>query len=71
MYNSVLDTAWLIPCYPLIGAVLASPWSLGLAGQLGTRPAGYVNILLAGVALIHAIFALVVGWNLQIGRAHV
>jgi NAD(P)H-quinone oxidoreductase subunit 5 len=64
MYNSVLDTAWLIPCYPLIGAVLASPWSLGWTGQLGTRPAGYVNILMAGIALIHAIFALAAGWNL-------
>jgi NAD(P)H-quinone oxidoreductase subunit 5 len=64
MYNFVIQTVWLIPCYPLIGVILASPWSLGWSGQLGTRPAGYVNILMAGIALIHALFALVGGWNL-------
>ncbi len=64
MYNSFLNTAWLIPAYPLIGAILASPWSLGWSGQLGTRPAGYVNILMAGVAFIHALLALVTGWSL-------
>ncbi len=59
----LLHTAWLIPCYPLIGAVLAIPWSLGWAGQLGTRPAGYINILMAGIAFIHALLALVSGWD--------
>ncbi len=60
----ILDLVWLIPCYPLIGAILASPWYLGWSGQLGTRPAGYVNILMAGVAFIHAVSALVTGWDL-------
>ncbi len=64
MYNFVIQTVWLIPCYPLIGVLLASPWSLGWSGELGTRPAGYVNILMAGVAFIHALLALVIGWNL-------
>ena len=64
MYNFVIQTVWLIPCYPLIGVILASPWSLGWSGELGTRPAGYVNILMAGVAFIHALLALVSGWNL-------
>jgi NAD(P)H-quinone oxidoreductase subunit 5 len=64
MDSTILLTAWLIPCYPLLGAVLAMPWSLGLSGQLGPRPAGYVNILMAVIAFFHAILALKAGWNL-------
>jgi NAD(P)H-quinone oxidoreductase subunit 5 len=64
MYNFVIQTVWLIPCYPLIGVLLASPWSLGWSGELGTRPAGYVNILMAGVAFVHALLALSIGWSL-------
>jgi NAD(P)H-quinone oxidoreductase subunit 5 len=64
MYNFVIQTVWLVPCYPLVGVILASPWSLGWSGELGTRPAGYLNILMAGVAFIHALLALSIGWNL-------
>jgi NAD(P)H-quinone oxidoreductase subunit 5 len=64
MYNFVIQTVWLVPCYPLIGVLLASPWSLGWSGELGTRPAGYLNILMAGVAFIHALLALSIGWDL-------
>jgi NAD(P)H-quinone oxidoreductase subunit 5 len=64
MYPSILSNAWLIPCYPVLGAVFATPWLLGKSGQLGPRPAGYVNILMAGVAFIHALFALIAGWDL-------
>jgi NAD(P)H-quinone oxidoreductase subunit 5 len=64
MYSIVLHNIWLIPCYPILGAILALPWSLGWSGQLGTRPAGYLNILMAGVAFIHAVLALVAGWDL-------
>ncbi|AFY91751.1 NAD(P)H-quinone oxidoreductase subunit F [Chamaesiphon minutus] len=64
MYDIVIQTAWLIPCYPLFGAILALPWSLGWSGELGTRPAGYVNILMAGIAFIHSVVSLVIGWDL-------
>jgi NAD(P)H-quinone oxidoreductase subunit 5 len=64
MYEIVIQTAWLIPCYPLVGAILALPWSIGWSGELGTRPAGYVNILMAGIAFIHALVALIVVWDL-------
>ncbi len=64
MDSFFLHAAWLIPCYPLIGAILSIPWSLPSTGQLGTRPAGYINILMAGVAFIHAVLALAIGWNL-------
>jgi NAD(P)H-quinone oxidoreductase subunit 5 len=58
-----LHNIWLIQCYPLIGAVLAMLLSLA-SGQVGTRPAGYLNILMAGVAFIHAALALATGWEL-------
>ena len=64
MHSIVLNTIWLIPCYPIIGAILALPWSVGWSGQLGTRPAGYLNIFMAGIAFIHAILALITGWDL-------
>ncbi len=64
MDRIALNIIWLIPCYPLIGAALALPWSFGWSGQLGTRPAGYINILMAGVAFIHALLALTTGWDL-------
>jgi NAD(P)H-quinone oxidoreductase subunit 5 len=64
MYEIVIHTAWLIPCYPLVGAVLALPWSVGWSGELGTRPAGYVNLLMAGIAFIHALVALIICWEL-------
>ena len=64
MQNFVIQAIWLIPCYPVIGVLLASPWSLGWSGELGTRPAGYLNIIMAGVAFAHAVIALSVGWDL-------
>ncbi len=64
MYQIILQNVWLIPCYPIIGVILASPWSLGWSGQLGPRPAGYINILMAGIAFLHGLFALITGWNL-------
>ncbi len=65
MQNFVIQSIWLVPCYPILGVILASPWSLGWSGQLGTRPAGYINILMAGVAFIHALFGLATGWDLS------
>jgi NAD(P)H-quinone oxidoreductase subunit 5 len=63
MDSFFLHAAWLIPCYPLIGAILAIPLSSEW-GQIGTRPAGYINIVMAGIAFIHAVLALVTGWDL-------
>jgi NAD(P)H-quinone oxidoreductase subunit 5 len=64
MQNLIISNVWLIPCYPVLGLIFSSPWSLGWSGQLGSRPSGYINILMAGFALIHALFALVNGWDL-------
>jgi NAD(P)H-quinone oxidoreductase subunit 5 len=64
MQNLIISNVWLIPCYPILGVILASPWSLGWSGQLGSRPSGYINILMASIAFIHALLALVNGWEL-------
>jgi NAD(P)H-quinone oxidoreductase subunit 5 len=64
MENPIIQAVWLIPSYPLIGVILASPWLLGWSGQLGCRPAGYLNILMAAIACLHALLALGMGWNI-------
>jgi NAD(P)H-quinone oxidoreductase subunit 5 len=64
MEHPIIQAAWLIPCYPLLGVILASPWLLGWSGQLGPRPAGYLNILMATIACLHALLALAMGWNM-------
>ena len=54
---------WLIPCYALIGATLALCWSPGIIRNTGSRPAGYINIIVTCVAFIHSIFALIEVWQ--------
>jgi NAD(P)H-quinone oxidoreductase subunit 5 len=65
MESPFIQAVWLIPCYPLVGVILASPWLLGWSGQLGGRPAGYLNILMAATACLHALLALSTGWNMS------
>lgn len=63
MSQIFLQSIWLVPCYPLIGAALAIPWSPAFIRLTGPRPAGYVNIIMTLVAFIHAILALTTIWN--------
>lgn len=63
MANVLLQTAWLIPCYPLIGTILAIPWSPAIIRLTGPRPAGYVNILMTLFAFVHGVLALPATWN--------
>jgi NAD(P)H-quinone oxidoreductase subunit 5 len=63
MANVLLQTAWLIPCYPLIGTLLAIPWSPAVIRLTGPRPAGYVNIVMTLVAFVHGVLALSAIWN--------
>ncbi len=63
MSQFLLQTAWLIPCYALIGAVLAIPWSPGLIRKTGPRPAGYINEIATAIAFLHGVFALPATWN--------
>jgi NAD(P)H-quinone oxidoreductase subunit 5 len=63
MAQWLLETAWLIPCYALIGSILAIPWSPGIIRRTGSRPAGYINALMTLVAFLHALMALPATWN--------
>jgi NAD(P)H-quinone oxidoreductase subunit 5 len=57
MQEFLLQTAWFIPIYGLLGAVLTLPWSTGLIRRTGPRPAAYINILMTVVALVHGAIA--------------
>ena len=55
--SNVLNTSWLIPCYPLLGMGLSIFWSPGISRQTGPRPAGYLNAIMTLFALLHSILA--------------
>ena len=55
--TNVLNTSWLIPCYPLLGMGLSIFWSPGISRRTGPRPSGYLNALMTFLALLHSIFA--------------
>jgi NAD(P)H-quinone oxidoreductase subunit 5 len=63
MAHLLSQNVWLIPCYALIGATLALPWSPGLVRRTGPRPAGYINVILSFMALIHSLGALLDLWG--------
>jgi len=63
------QTAWLIPCYALVGALLALPWSPGIVRLTGPRPAGYVNIATTAIAFLHSLGALLESWGEPARRA--
>jgi len=63
MAQIFLETAWLIPCYPLIGSILAIPWSPRIIYRTGPRPAGYINTLMSLIAFLHGVIALSATWN--------
>jgi NAD(P)H-quinone oxidoreductase subunit 5 len=57
------QTAWLIPCYPLIGMLLSALWFPSITRRTGPRPAGYVNFITTLLALVHAVLAFPTLWN--------
>ncbi|ARV57754.1 NAD(P)H-quinone oxidoreductase subunit F [Nostocales cyanobacterium HT-58-2] len=63
MAHFLLETVWLVPCYALLGGLLAIPWSPGIIRRTGPRPAGYINLVMTFFAFIHAAFALPATWN--------
>ena len=63
MLENLSQVAWLIPCYALLGAVLAIPWSPGIIRQTGPRPAGYISILMTLLAFVHSLIVLVFIWD--------
>jgi NAD(P)H-quinone oxidoreductase subunit 5 len=63
MAQFLLETVWLVPCYALIGGLLAIPWSPGIIRKTGPRPAGYVNLIMTFLSFVHCAIALQVTWN--------
>ncbi|WP_373527762.1 NAD(P)H-quinone oxidoreductase subunit F [Nostoc sp.] len=63
MAQFLLETVWLVPCYALIGGLLAVPWSPGIIRHTGPRPAGYVNLIMTLLAFVHSAIALQATWN--------
>ncbi|MDB9376606.1 proton-conducting transporter membrane subunit, partial [Nodularia sphaerocarpa] len=63
MAQFLLETVWLVPCYALTGGLLAIPWSPGIIRKTGSRPAGYVNLIMTFLALVHSVLALQCTWN--------
>lgn len=59
----ILETAWLLPCYGLLGAGITLPWSLRLVRRTGPRPAAYLNILMTVLALVHSCWLLTSIWG--------
>ncbi|MBU6229403.1 MAG: NAD(P)H-quinone oxidoreductase subunit F [Cyanobacteria bacterium REEB459] len=57
------QTSWLIPLYPLLGALLTIPWLPTIIRRTGPRPAGYVNILMTALALLHSLAAFLGIWG--------
>lgn len=63
MLDAFSQTIWLVPCYALIGAVLALPWSPGIIRLTGPRPAGYINAIMTFLAFIHSLIVLKTTWH--------
>jgi len=57
MTAAFLQTAWLVPLYPLLAALLSLAWSPGLIKRTGPRPCGYLNLLMVAVACGHSLVA--------------
>lgn len=59
----ITETSWLIPVYPLLGALLTIPWSPALITRTGPRPAGYINIFTTFFAFLHSIASFTALWG--------
>lgn len=58
MTQFLLQTSWLIPCYPLVGMLLSILWFPSIARHTGPRPAGYINAIATFSALAHGVAVL-------------
>ena len=57
------ESIWLVPCYALVGASLALTWSPGIVKKTGSRPAGYINLIMTCMAFLHSVLALQAVWQ--------
>jgi NAD(P)H-quinone oxidoreductase subunit 5 len=63
MPQLLAQTAWFIPCYPLIGMLLSIAWFPSIIRRTGPRPAGYVNLIMTAVGLLHGLLAFPAVWQ--------
>lgn len=63
MAQVFVQSAWLIPCYPLLGMVLSTLWLPSITRATGPRPAGYVNLLMTAIAFLHGLLAFPAVWQ--------
>ncbi|KGF73477.1 NAD(P)H-quinone oxidoreductase subunit F [Neosynechococcus sphagnicola sy1] len=63
MYQFLVETAWLIPCYALLGALLSILWLPSITRRTGPRPAGYVNTCTTLLAVLHSVALLPLTWH--------
>jgi len=63
MSQILFESAWLIPCYPLIGAIASVIWFPAITKLTGPRPSGYVNAITTFMAFLHGSIALQASWN--------
>lgn len=63
MLDTFSQSIGLVPCYALVGAILAIPWSPGMIRQTGPRPSGYINLLMTLIAFVHSLLALLAVWG--------
>ncbi|MGJ3245640.1 MAG: NAD(P)H-quinone oxidoreductase subunit F [Elainellaceae cyanobacterium] len=57
------QTAWFIPCYPLIGMIISVMWFPSITRRTGPRPAGYVNLIMTFMTCLHALIAFPATWK--------
>jgi NAD(P)H-quinone oxidoreductase subunit 5 len=63
MSQILFESAWLIPCYALIGAIASVIWFPAVTRRTGPRPSGYVNLIMTFLAFLHGAIALQASWN--------
>jgi len=54
---NLVQTAWWIPLYPILGATFSLLWAPGLIWRSGPRPSGYFNLVFNLVAFLHSLLA--------------
>ncbi len=63
MNQILFESAWLIPCYALIGAITSVNWFPAVTRRSGPRPSGYVNIIMTLLAFLHGAIAFFASWD--------
>lgn len=63
MFQFLAQTAWLIPCYPLVGMLVSLLWTPSIIRRTGPRPAGYVNLLMTFMAFVHGLGTFPLVWH--------